>query len=97
MQDPAGALQPARLARSGQGGEEEEMGVSLGPILWRSLSSIVTFPPCLPFLLLTHHARCQATCAQQPEKNTNSALPVPAAITSWLFYSTMRASTSDEA
>lgn len=44
------------------------MGVSLGPILWRWLSSIVTFPPSLPFLLLTHDARCQATCAQQPKK-----------------------------
>lgn len=78
MQYPAGALQPARLARPGQGGgegleeEEMEMGVSLGPILWRSLSSIVTLPPSIRPILLTHDARCQATGAQQPKRTAAS-------------------------
>lgn len=44
------------------------MGVSLGPILWGSLSSIVTVPPSIRFILLTHDERCQATSAQQPER-----------------------------
>lgn len=85
MQYPAGASQPARLARPGQGGgvgglrkeEEEEMGVSLGPILWRSLRSIVTHhPPSIRFVLLTSDARCQATGAQQPER-TAAAMHCP--------------------
>lgn len=73
------------------------MGVSLGPILWRSLSSIVTFPPSLS--LPSPHPRCAvpSDVRTAADENSNSALPVPDAITSWLFYSTMRASTSDEA
>lgn len=76
--------------------------MSPGPILWRSLSSIVADHPSLwPPPSSAPHTRdglCQATHAQQPERTaTVSALLVSAAITSWLFYSTMRASISDEA
>lgn len=102
MQNPAGALQPARLARSGQGEEEGlRRGGGDGCVTRPYFVEIAKQhrdPPAL-HSLLSPHPRCAVPSDERTAagENSNGALSVPAAITSWLFYSTMRAGTSDEA